>query len=328
KSVVKVKISHKEELGSETLIYGDINLRAEGYTETPTRIIIKDNSGRDFMSGEIIDVAFNIERVHLFDKETELSVLPRVPAYNYLDCDVKGGKLKLPGAELELPEAAKCANLKGELLIPTDAITFDGDLEAEVISNENIAGVNLLALDLNGKRLYAIAPEAINKKIVNISIDFKKITVISKEETIVSPMPELNAIGCKFVKHKAYEEVQVSGKTKRKKVVRFGLDIAGTFFETDDVTSQKIFAALGIKKAFTTPLKIECGMYDFAITDNGIPATVEQVLDYGTEKFIKCMVGESAVYVKCDEELSGEIRLTPDFGRIGVVETQREIKII
>ncbi|MDE7306976.1 MAG: hypothetical protein K2N33_06265, partial [Clostridia bacterium] len=62
--------------------------------------------------------------------------------------------------------------------------------------------------------------------------------------------------------------------------------------------------------------------------DNGIPATVEQVLDYGAEKFIKCMVGESAVYVKCDEELSGEIRLTPDFGRIGVVETQREIKII
>ena len=328
KSLVKVKISHKEELGSETLIYGDINMRGDGYGESSTRIIIKDNGDRDLMPGEIIDAALNIDRVHLFDKETEQCVLPRLPEYNYLDCDVKGGKLKFLDAELELPEAVKCDKLKGELLIPTDAITFDGELEAEVVSSENIGGVNLLALDLNGKRVYAISPDTVKSKIVNIGIDFKKITLLSNGETVVAPMPELNAFDCKFVKRKDKETVEVNGKTKSKKVVRFGFEVAGTFFEAKDETSQKMFAALGIKKALTTPLKLECGVYDLAISESGIPATAVETLDYGAEKFLKCTVGENTVYVKCDGEAGGDIYLLPDFERVGVVETEREIKII
>ena len=227
-----------------------------------------------------------------------------------------------------MPEAVKCDKMKGELLIPTDAITFDGGLEAEVISNENIGGVNLLALDLNGKRLYAISPEAVKSKIVNIGIDFKKITLLSNGETVVAPMPELNAFDCKFVKHKEKEEVEVNGKTKRKKVVRFGFNVAGTFFEASDEKSQKMFAALGIKKAFTAPLKLECGAYDLAVSESGIPAKAEEILDFGTEKFLKCTAGENTVYVKCDSEVSGDIYLLPDFDSIGIVETEREIKII
>ena len=41
KAVVKVKVSHKEELGSETLVYGDINMDGDGFAETSTRVIIK-----------------------------------------------------------------------------------------------------------------------------------------------------------------------------------------------------------------------------------------------------------------------------------------------
>ena len=55
---------------------------------------------------------------------------------------------------------------------------------------------------------------------------------------------------------------------------------------------------------------------------------MESVLDYGAEKFLKCAIGENTVYVKCDEERSGEIHLAPDFDRVGIVETERAIKII
>ena len=328
KSVIKVKISHKEELGSETLIYGDINMQGDGYAESSTRIIIKDNDNRDLMPGDIIEAALNIDRVHLFDYETEQCVLPRIPGYNYLDCEVKDGKLKFLGAELDLPEAVKCDKLKGELLIPTDAITFDGKLAAEVVSCENISGVNLVALTLNGKRLYAVSPDTVNSKTVNIGIDFKKITLLSDGETVVAPMPAVNSFECKFVKRKAKENTEAGGKTKSKKVIRFGFEVADTFFESSDEKSQKMFAALGIKKAFTAALKMECGAYDLAVSQSGIPAKAEEVLDFGAEKFLKCTVGGNTVYVKCDSAVSGDIYLMPDFDRIGIVETERDIKII
>ena len=327
-AVIKVKISHKEELGSETLIYGDINSDGDGYGESSTRIIIKDTGDREIRSGEVIDVALNLNRVHLFDKETEQSVLPRIPEYNYLDCEVKGGKLKFLGAELNLPEAAKCTDLKGELLLPTDAVTFNGNLKAEVVSCENIGGVNLLALTLNGNRLYAVSPECIGGKTVNIGVDFKKITVISNGEKVITPMPERNEFACKFVKQKTVEEVEENGKTKKKKTIRFGFTVADNFFEASEENTQKIFAALGIKNAFGAELKLECGVYDLAVSESGIAASVTDKLDYGNEKFLKCAVGESTVYVKCDDDLTGDIHLLPDFEKAGVVETQRDIKII
>ena len=122
--------------------------------------------------------------------------------------------------------------------------------------------------------------------------------------------------------------MRVKGKIKRKKVVRFGFEAGGTFFEATDEASQKMFAALGIKKAFSTPLKMEFGVYDFKIAESGIPATVQEILNYGTEKFLKCRVGETTVYVNTDKDYSGDICLSPDFEKVGIVETERDIKII
>ncbi|MDE7082908.1 MAG: sn-glycerol-3-phosphate ABC transporter ATP-binding protein UgpC [Clostridia bacterium] len=328
KAVIKVSVSHKEELGSETLIYGDINLNGDGYVESSTRIIIKDNCEREINAGDLIDVALNLDKVHIFDAETEASVLPRIPEYNYLDCEVKGGKLGFLGTELVLPEAVKCADLKGELLIPTDAITFDGNIKAEVAACENINGVNLLALMLGGKRLYAVAPSLIGDKTVNIGVDLKKITIISNGENVVSPMPEINRFDCTFEKRKTVEKVEANGKVKNKKTAIFGFNVAGAFFKSSDDASQKIFAALGIKKAFSAPLKLECGVCDLHFTDSGIAAVAEETLDYGKEKFLKCKVGENTVYVKTETEYNGNVYLLPDFEKIGVVETEREIKII
>ena len=100
------------------------------------------------------------------------------------------------------------------------------------------------------------------------------------------------------------------------------------FFEVSDAVSQKMFAALGIKKAFASPLKLEFGLYGIGVSENGITATVEEVLDFGAEKFVKCKVGENSVYFNTDEEYAGEIRILPDFENVGVVETERDIKII
>lgn len=40
-TTIKVKISHTEELGTETLVYGDIDMSRDSFGESPTQIILK-----------------------------------------------------------------------------------------------------------------------------------------------------------------------------------------------------------------------------------------------------------------------------------------------
>ena len=40
------------------------------------------------------------------------------------------------------------------------------------------------------------------------------------------------------------------------------------------------------------------------------------------------MVGENTVYVKTDKEYVGDIFLAPDMDKIGIAESERDIKII
>ena len=59
-AVVKVKVSHTEELGTETLVYGDINLDGDDFTDTGTRVIIKSGGFKEYESGEVVEAAFDM----------------------------------------------------------------------------------------------------------------------------------------------------------------------------------------------------------------------------------------------------------------------------
>ena len=325
-AVIDVVVSHKEELGSETLIYGELCGGEEGAGES--RIIIKDDGGREINAGDVVKVALDIGKVHLFDKETERSVMPRIPEYNYLDCQVKDGKLIFHNASFDLPSAVKCVDAKGELLLPLNAVTLDGELKAEVLSCEYINGVYLLSMSINGNRLFALSREKVESSTVNIGIDFKKITVIADGEKVIQPIPEVNSFDCSFIKRKTRRSIEQNGKVKNKKMIEFGFLTEDVFFAASDEAAQKIFSALGVKKAVTSQFKMECGIYDISVSDSGIPACVDRILDYGEDKFLKCMVGENTVYVKTDKEYVGDIFLAPDMDKIGIAESERDIKII
>lgn len=327
-AVVKVRVSHKEELGSETLLYGDINMGGDGYSESSTRIIIKDDGNSDYNAGDVIDAALNINRVHIFDRETEDSVLPRIPEYNYLECTVANGLLGFLGQTIEMPAAMDCADGEYELLIPVDALKVGDGLNVNVRSCEIINGKNLLSAELNGKMIYAVVPETVTGKTVSLEIDLKQITIMKGGIKVIEPMPVINQLDGIFVKRKVKKEVETNGKTRTEKVMEFSLDIEGKQFVVSDEISQKLFAALGVKKAFTTRLKIECDAYCLAFGEEGVRARVESILDYGKEKFLKCSVGQKTIYTHADSDYEGEVCLVPDLTKIGIVETERDIRII
>ncbi len=329
KSVIKVKVSHKEELGNQTLVYGDINMDGDGYTETSTRIIINGDGALDYKTGEVIDAALDLNKVHIFDKETELSILPRIPEYNYFDCEVKGGKISFLGTELKLPPAIKCEDGKKELLIPTDAIKVGGsDAEVTVVSCDEINGKQVLSFELGGRRAFAVVPEPVANGKVKISIDLKKISLIADGAECVAAMPEKVKFEGNLVKAKVTEEVEVNGKTKKKKAIKFLLNIAGYELPCSDDIADKLITAMGVKNAFSDKLIYECSPYDLEIAEKGVSAEVTSVADYGKELFAICKVDGNEIFVFTQNEVSGAVKLLPDIKKLSIIQADKNIRII
>lgn len=324
---IKVRISHSEELGTETLVYGDINMDGDGFAETNTRVIIKSVGFKEYKPDTVCEAALNIDSIHLFDIETEESIMPRIPEYNYLDCNVENGKLKFLGNSVDLPESAVCENGSGELLISVSAIKFDGDIKAKVIDNENINGQNLVSLDINGSRIYALSDNVLEKGEIGIGLDFKKL-IINVGSVGISPMPLTNGLNGTFVMEKLPETINVKGKDKKVKTPHYYLVINGTKFEAPEQIYSKMFAATTGRKVYNSTYRYEWTPYDFTVSESGIEAQVLKTLDYGAEKFLKCAVGEEILYVKCDKVMSGKIYLVPEVNKVSVIESERQIRIV
>ena len=323
---VKVRISHSEELGTETLVYGDINMEGDGFAETNTRVIIKATGFKEFQPDTICEAALNVEEIHIFDMETEESIMPRIPEYNYHDCSIENGKLSFLGKTVDLPPAIKCEG-KGELLIPVSAVKFDGKIKAKVIGCENINGQILVTLDVNGGILYALSETSLENGNINIGLDYKQL-VIKTSDIEIKPMPQVNGLNGTFVMEKVLESVNTEGKEKKVKVAHYYLLIDGTKLEAPEEIYDKMFAATTGRKVYNSTFRYEWTPYDFAVADSGLKAEVLETLDYGDEKFIKCSVGEEVLYVKCNEQVSGTVYLAPEVNKVSVIESERQIRIV
>ena len=328
KSVIKVRVSHTEELGNQTLLYGDINMDGDGYTESSTRIIIDADGSLEYKPGDIIDAALDIEKVHLFDRETELSILPRLPEYNYLDCAVKDGTLSFLGTQIKLTAAINCPDGKYDLLIPTDAITLKGgDAEINIVSCENVNGKNLISFELGTRTMFAVVPAPVKCGKGKISIDLKKISLLSDGAAVVSEMPSVVRFEGSLMKEKVKEEVTVGSKTKMKKVIKFFLNIGGYKMLCPDAVADKLITAMGVKKAFTDKLIYECGVYDLQFAEEGVEAEAVRIADYGKEKFTVCKSGENEFFVYGQHD-GGNVKLLPDVEKLSIIQADKNIRMI
>ena len=192
KNVVKVKVSHFEELGSETLIYGDLNMGGDGYVESSTRVIIKNSKGYlGIKPGEVIDAAFDVAHIHFFDYKTEDSIMPRVPEMNLFDASVKNNVLSFLNVDLKLPEAIKLEDNEDlNLLIPSDAISFGGDIPAKIVNIEEINDVKLCYLKIADRVFFTKLHDDTHKvgDEVKIGIDYTMIEIEKDDKVLLEPL--------------------------------------------------------------------------------------------------------------------------------------------
>lgn len=313
---IKVKISHTEELGTETLVYGDIDMNGNGFDDTGTRIIIKAGGFKDYKTDDILEAALDITAIHLFDKETEESILPRIPQYNFLDCESRGGKLQFCNAEIPIPSAIHLDEGEYHLLVPPAAITFGGDISAEVVGCEEINGQVLVSLDIGGRRLFALTDKPVENGKTTIKVDLKSIAMYKDGAQVVTPMPMVNTLNGTFA------------MVKNKKQRSYYAVIGGKQLAVPEQIYLKMFAALSGRKVYNTSFDYEWSPYDIAISNDGIEGEVVEMLDYDAEQFAKVNAAGSTLYIKTDKPVSGKVHISPDMSVVRVVEKTRGIKIV
>lgn len=324
---IRMAVSHVEDLGDESLIYGDINLNGDGYSESPTRIIVKTTLSHEYRSGEVCEVAFNVKKLHFFDAETEETIVPRIPEVNEASCEVRDGVLTWMRNSVKLPPVFGDLDGKGTVLIPTNAITFDGNLDANVVGCEQVLGKHLISLEMNGERMFAVSDTEMPLQAVKVGLDLKRITLTIDGRTH-EPLHEVVQFKGKVIKKKETEVREVGGKSKRQKVINFYLDVSGAQFVAPEHIARKVFSTLSPRAVFATDFLYEFTPYDIKIDGKGIEGEVTGMYDYGAEKFAQIRIGEDSVNVHIDAPVSGKVFLSPNFDRAGVIEAARGIRII
>lgn len=324
---VKMIVSHVEDLGDESLVYGDINMNGDGYSESSTRIIVKTTLSHTYRPGDVCEVAFNVKKMHYFDKETEETIVPRIPDINEVECEVQDGTLEFCETSIKLPPALSIGNGSGTVLIPSDCIMFHGTIPAQIVDCEQVGDRYLVSVELKGRRLYAVSSEEKVPEPCLIGFDLKKIT-LSVGNEIVQPLEEMVRLDGRFEKKKETTECDVNGKLKKKKSINFYLNVCETLFPAPEHISQKLFSALSPREVFSSLFTFEFSPYDIEFTQEGIEGDVLSFCEYGTERFARVRIGENIVNVFTDKPVSGKVYLSPRFDRAGVAEAARGIKLV
>lgn len=320
-------------------------------------IIVKVKGFRSYEYGTILNVRINPEKLHLFDEESEESIMPRIPADNTFPAEVHKGTLLMAGEKLALPPALAGLEGRGTVSVPPAAF-IEGDLirKADVLNAEEIGGRWLTTLKIHDAVAYRLSDKPVEGTTCPLGVDFKKLR-FTIGGSIKEPLPLLNGIEgtlmLDIVKNPAWkpkkermakeakEPVPPEGAKKKvpkipRKLFVYSILVGGAKLAIDSSVAQKIVRSLPGRRAFKSKYRFEWGTDDFKIAKaGGLRAYVKTILDYGSEKFLECDVDGNIFHVRIDdtydhsmEDAERGIRLMPKMEDTRVIEIKRGIRII
>ena len=201
-NLIDVHVSHFEELGNETLIYGDLKEIGGLVGDSNTSVIIKATSKHGLKPGDVVKARVNVEKLHLFNAETEMTIIPPIPLENVLPVDIENNKITLFGTSKK-PESLDCDFVKGgSIALPLSALKVgEGENKAKIVLIEQHEEQYLALVECEGKQLFVFVDE--NAKVgdnINFSIDYSRATIFDeKEEVITRPLIERDELSSTFI---------------------------------------------------------------------------------------------------------------------------------
>ena len=328
------RISQVEILGADTQIYADLDLNSDGILpESKSRLVFKAQSEDHCREDEVVDIYLDLARLHLFDKETEESIKPRMPERVEASAEVRGGELRLWGAAFALPQAVCVADGEYTVRIPLKAISKGGPVHAEVLSSEEAGKGYLTELSSGGEPVFLRTEQPEREGPFTVGVDIRQIDFMQGGEVVVSAFEDDNVLTGRFHKEKKLVSRKFlderTGGTVSRPVPEEGyfFRIGEAVVECPQAMGQRILNGGGNK---ITEKELELHFPSAAVrfSESGIPASVKGVLDYGTERYAVLTVGEREIKAKADAVPEGQVFLELAPEMFSVIDPAAQIRLV
>ena len=320
---IKCKVNVIEQLGNESILYGQLNINDEEQVINQKQIVAKIAPNSKIATDDIINIKFKKENLHFFDLETEMSILKDIPEFNRLAVEVKNNSFELFNQKIELPELFKkyLADEKYNLLIAPNDFGNDETFTLKIKNVEKYGDKYLLTLANNGNNLFILTDKEYEIG-TNYSFSFKYENLIfEKDGEIVKPQVNktLSLYG-KFVKEK-----QINLNTGRKEDVYF--------YQIDE--NAKISAPIETVAKLASIEGKAClnKKYQFIFTNDAIKKgndynlKIKEVYDYQTSHFIKIDFYGQELIIPGEGNIGDDISISLDSSKITIYKIENEMRI-
>lgn len=320
---IKCKVNVIEQLGNESILYGQLNINDEEQVINQKQIVAKIAPNSKIATDDIINIKFQKENLHFFDLETEMSILKDIPEFNRLVVEIKNNSFELFNQKIELPELFKkyLADEKYNLLIAPNDFGNDETFTLKIKNVEKYGDKYLLTLANNGNNLFILTDKEYEIG-TNYSFSFKYENLIfEKDGEIVKPQVNktLSLYG-KFVKEK-----QINLNTGRKEDVYF--------YQIDE--NAKISAPIETVAKLASIEGKAClnKKYQFIFTNDAIKKgndynlKIKEVYDYQTSHFIKIDFYGQELIIPGKGNIGDDISISLDSSKITIYKIENEMRI-
>ncbi len=296
---LKCAVNVIERLGNESLIYGALSGQSEDESlTTKNQIIVKTIADVDNLSGDVINLSIDLDKIHLFDSESEVTILEDIPQFTTFKASIKEDKMEFLTKEVVLPPALKEALAgKNEVMIdvPANAVVPGNTYSLEVGKVEKIDDRHLAYLKVNDRYLFAFVDENV-KEGSKYDFDLLNDKLVIKENNEVV----LKAISNKEQLIGRFEKFD-NRKTKN---LEFFYNINGVKVAAPQVNGYKINAVEG-NSCYRKNYSYVFDRSAIQLVDNpenAIHAQVVGVLDYGNVNYARLDADGQQILVEVEKD--------------------------
>ena len=355
KNAFECEIAVIEALGNE------MNVIVESVVDK-TRIIVKMLRDDNLSVGQKVYVTFDVNKIHIFDKESENTLLERIPSAMTFKAQIVDNKLLFLNQKIALSKWNSDA-LKGHknlfISLPISALTKGNDITLIVNKKEKIKDEWLFSAEVDGEYIYFKNSEYIDGDKISLDIDLSKIDYYDEDGGLVLKhfdgenrfngelVPVKKKIPCvknNLIDISLYEKYEDAKnkhdidtlkqlKIKEKNKLVFNYKLFDNEIEPNIEDLIRVYALLG-KKFYLHHICYIVNANDININEHGdYVGSVKEVIDYGKDNFIKIILNNSeneiTARVKDKTYKIGEsVRFDIPNNKIGILDLDFNVRLI
>ena len=355
KNAFECEIAVIEALGNE------MNVIVESVVDK-TRIIVKMLRDDNLSVGQKVYVTFDVNKIHVFDKENENTLLERIPSTMTFKAQIVDNKLLFLNQKIALSKWNSDA-LKGHknlfISLPISALTKGNDITLKVNKKGKIKDEWLFSAEVDGEYIYFKNSEYIDGDKISLDIDLSKIDYYDEDGELVLKhfdgenhfngelVPVKKKIPCvknNLIDISLYEKYEDAKnkhdidtlkqlKIKEKNKLVFNYKLFDNEIEPNIEDVIRVYALLG-KKFYLHHICYIVNANDININEHGnYVGSVKEVIDYGKDNFIKIILNNSeneiTARVKDKTYKIGEsVRFDISNNKIGILDLDFNVRLI